>query len=353
MNEHYQWDIRLYWRRIFLVLTCVFTFWASSSLWAQTGGDGAISGTVTDPSGARVPNATVLARNVNTGVETKRITSSEGLYNIAPLIPGPYTLTVTASGFETYTQENLTVYALNNLGVDVQLTAGAQTETITVTSAPPALETTNAALGGTIDNNYVSKLPIMITGLQQRDITQFSNLLPGAQVPPGGRSSIIGGTAQRLGELYVDGLPLSTISQQGDNRPVFNIVPLEAIDQVKVVTSGFSAEYQGAGLENYNLKSGTNKYHGAVFGYLRNTMLDAWSFSSKPGGGNVQKVVQNGQIVSVPGPKPSENQNEIGFSVGGPVKIPHLFNGQDKLFFYAAYDKFKLRISVQPQYQHS
>ena len=285
---------------------------------AQTGGQGAITGTVTDSTGALVPKATVVARNVDTGVETRRTTSSDGLYNIAPLIPGNYTLTVTGSGFRTFQQENLTVYALNNLGVNVTMRTGAQTETVTVTSAPPALETTNATLGGTIDNNLVSKLPIMITGLQQRDITQFSNLLPGAQVPPGGRSSIIGGTAQRLGELYVDGLPITTQSQQADNRPVFNIIPLEAIDQVKVVTSGFSAEYQGAGLENYTLKSGTNMYHGAVFGYFRNTVFDAWSFSSKPGGGNTQKVLENGQIVTVPGPKPAENQNELGFSVGGP-----------------------------------
>jgi Carboxypeptidase regulatory-like domain len=315
---------------------------------AQTGGQGAISGTVTDSTGALVPKASVIARNVGTGVETKSTTSSDGLYNIAPLIPGTYTLTVTASGFRAFQQENLTVYALNSLGVNITMQTGAQTETVTVTSAPPALETTNATLGGTIDNNLVTKLPIMIAGLQQRDITQFSNLLPGAQVPPGGRSSIVGGTAQRLGELYVDGLPITTQSQQADNRPVFNIIPLEAIDQVKVVTSGFSAEYQGAGLENYTLKSGTNMYHGSIFGFFRNTIFDAWSFSSKPGGGNTKQVVQDGKLVTVPGDKPAENQNELGFSVGGPVKIPFLFNGHDKLFFYAAYDKFHSHQGVNP-----
>ncbi len=315
---------------------------------AQTGGDGAISGTVTDQTGALVPNAIVIAANNGTGVLTKRTSSSDGLYNISPLLPGSYTVTVTAVGFSTFKQENITVLALNNFGLNVTLKTGAQNETVTVTSAPPQLETTNATLGGTIENNLITKLPIMIAGLQQRDITQFSNLLPGAQVPPGGRSSIVGGTGQRLGELYVDGLPITTQSQQGDNRPVFNIIPLEAIDQVKVVTSGFSAEYQGAGLENYNLKSGTNTYHGAVFGYFRNTVFDAWSFSSKPGGGNTKQVVQNGQLVTVPGDKPAENQNEVGFSVGGPVKIPFLFNGRDKLFFYAAYDKFHSRQAANP-----
>ena len=190
---------------------------------------------------------------------------------------------MTASGFSTFRQENLIVNALSNLGLNVSLKTGSQSETVTVTDAPPALETTNATLGGTIENSLYTKLPIMIAGSQQRDITQFSNLLPGAQVPPGGRSSIIGGTGQRLGELYIDGLPITTQSQQADNRPVFNIVPLEAIDQIKVVTSGFSAEYQGAGLENYNLKAGTNQYHGAIFGYFRNTAFDAWCFLLEAG----------------------------------------------------------------------
>src|ERR1700733_781464 len=315
---------------------------------AQTGGQGAISGTVTDSTGALVPQAVVVARNNATGVETKHTASSHGLYNISPLIPGTYTVTVTANGFSTFKQENLVVDALSNVELIVSLKTGSQNETVTVTDTPPSLETTNATLGGTIDNNLVTKLPIMIAGSQQRDITQFSNLLPGAQVPPGGRSSIIGGTAQRLGELYIDGLPITTASQQADNRPVFNIVPLEAIDQIKVVTSGFSAEYQGAGLENYNLKAGTNKYHGAAFGYFRNTAFDTWSFSSKPGGGNVVKEVQNGVVVTVPGPKPAEHQTELGFSIGGPIKIPFLFNGHDKLFFYSAYDKFRSRIAVNP-----
>src|SRR5579871_658869 len=315
---------------------------------AQTGGQGAISGTVTDVSGAVVPNDSITARNVATGIETVRTSSSGGLYNISPLNPGTYTVTVTANGFATFMQENLVVNALSNVGLNISLKTGTQAETVTVSAAPPALETTNPTLGGTIDNNYIQKLPIMITGLQQRDITQFSNLLPGAQVPPGGRSSIIGGTAQRLGELYVDGLPITTLSQQADNRPVFNIVPLESIDQVKVVTSGFSAEYQGAGLENYNLRSGGNMYHGAIFGYFRNTVFDAWSFSSKPGGGNTQQVVQNGQLVTVPGPKPAENQNEIGFAVGGPVKIPFIVKGRDKLFFFATYDRFHSHQGVNP-----
>jgi hypothetical protein len=316
---------------------------------AQTGGEGAVSGTITDSSGAAIPKATVTAKDIATGIETVRTSSSSGVYNIAPLLPGTYTLTVTAKGFNSFRQENLVIDALHTSGLDVSLKAGSEGETVTVTDQPPSLETTNASLGGVIENSLYTELPVMIAGSQQRDVTQFSNLLPGAQVNPGGRSSIIGGTGQRLGELYLDGLPLTTASQQGDNRPVFNIVPLEAIDQIKVVTSGFSAEYQGAGLENYNLKAGTNKYHGALFAYVRNTIFDAWSFSTKPGSpGNTVKEVRNGVLVTLPGPKPAEHQIELGYSVGGPVKVPFLFNGHDKLFFYTTYDKFRSRLAVNP-----
>jgi hypothetical protein len=329
------------------LLVCAGPTWTPAM--AQTGGDGAIQGTVKDSTGAIIPGATVTAKNVGTGVETTRTSSSDGLYNVGPLIPGNYVVTVTANGFATFKQENVTIDAMNTLGLNVTLKTGSINETVTVSDAPPQLDTTNSTLGGTIENSIYTALPLLISGSQQRDVTQFSNLLPGAQVNPGGRSSIIGGTGQRLGELYLDGLPITTLSQQGDNRPVFNIVPLEAIDQIKVVTSSFSAEYQGAGLENYNLKSGTNQYHGSIFGYFRNTAFDAWSFSTKPGApGNVQKVVQNGQLVTIPGPKPTEHQTELGFSVGGPVKIPFLFNGHDKLFFYATYDKFRSRIGVNP-----
>lgn len=324
---------------------------AAMPVFAQTGGQGAISGTVADGTGAVIPGATVTATNKATGLVTKRTVTSSGVYNISPLIPGTYSLSAAAPGFETFKQENVIVDALSNVGLNVEMKPGSEGITVDVTTAPPALDTTSASLGGVIENSMYTALPVMIAGSQQRDVTQFSNLLPGAQVNPGGRSSIIGGTGQRLGELYLDGLPLTTLSQQGDNRPVFNVVPLEAIDQIKVVTSGFSAEYQGAGLENYNLKAGGNKYHGSIFGYFRNTAFDAWSFSTKPGSpGNQISVVSptTGLVTKVNGPKPAEHQDELGYAVGGPVKIPWLFNGHDKLFFYTTYDKFRSRLAVNP-----
>lgn len=336
-------------RRSLLAVPAVLLFstFAASGASAQTGGTGAIAGTVVDVTGAVVPGATITVTNTATGVVTTRVATSAGVYNVGQLIPGTYTVAVSFTGFSTFRQENLTLDALDTVGLNITLKNGSTGETITVTDAPPVLETTNATLGGVTENSVYSALPLLISGGQQRDITQFSNLLPGAQVNPGGRSSIIGGTGQRVGEVYVDGLPLTTANVQGDNRPVFNIVPLEAIDQIKVVTSGYSAQYQGAGLENYNLKAGANQYHGSLFAYLRNTIFDAWTFSSKPGSpSNMVPTVTNGVLSMKPGPKPPEHQLEYGYAVGGPIKIPHLINGHDKLFFYTTLDRFRSRLGA-------
>ena len=313
---------------------------------AQTAGEGSIEGTVMDSTGAAVSNATVVATNNATGVSTTQPTTSQGVYDLRPIIPGTYTVTISATGFRTFIQKNEVVNALQVVGLNARLEVGEAAQSVTITAAPPELETTNATLGGTMTTSEYTDLPVMLqvggaSGLQQRDITQVSNLMPGAQVPPGGRSSIVGGTAQRVGEVYVDGIAFTTPSQQGDNRPVYNIVPLESIDEVQVVTSGFSAEYQGAGMENYSLASGSNQYHGALFEYNRNTVFDAWSFSAKPGSpSNTTKKIVNGVVTTVPGPKTPEHQNEYGFKIGGPIRIPHLFNGHDKLFFFASYDRF-------------
>jgi len=312
--------------------------WAALQAAAQTGGDGAIEGTVTDATGAVVPDATVTATNVGTNISTTRDTTGAGYYDIAPLIPGKYTVTVTAKGFENFKQENLVVDAMHVSGLNISLKAGAESQTIIVTAAPPPLETTNPTLGGTMENDVYMELPLLVSGNQQRDITQFSNLLPGAQLNPGGRSSVVSGTEQRLGEEYLNGIPLTTISQQGDNRPIFNLVPMESIDQIQVITSSAPAEYQGAGLENYTLKSGTNKYHGTAADFIRNTAFDTWGFSPPWAVVTNLRTGQKGYQNAV-GSKPADHQNELSVSFGGPITIPHIFNGHDKLFFYGTYDR--------------
>ena len=318
-------------------LAVSFAFIVSSAA-AQTAGEGAITGTVTDTSGAVVADAKVTARNVATGVETSRVTSSAGVYQISPLIIGTYSVTVSGQGFAKFTQENVVLNENQIFGLNPVLKVGGLNDVVTVTEAPPALNTANATLGATISSSEFAALPLLVAGNQQRDITSFSNLLPGAQA--GSRSSLFSGTANRVQEVYLDGIPLTTISQIGDNRPIFNIVPFEGIDQVGALTSGQSVEYQGAGSVNYSMKTGTNKYHGTVADFVRNTIFDTWGFTAANA---TQKKLINGVVTTVPAGKPVDHQNEFAAAFGGPISIPKLFNGHDKLFFWVAYDKAHTR----------
>lgn len=317
--------------------------WTPLPAAAQTAGEATIQGTVADPSGAVVPNATVTATNNASGVATSRTTTKNGFYVISPLPPGAYTVTATARGFTQFRQLNVTVNAMQTFGLNITLTVGSANQNVTVTAAPPELDTTDATLGATIDNKVYLELPVLINN-QQRDITSFSNLLPGAQ--PGSRSSLFSGTQSRVEEVYLDGIPITTISQIGDNRPVFNVMPAEAVGQINVVTSSASAEYQGAGMVNYTTKSGGNQYHGTVADFVRNTAFDTWGFTAITA---TKTEVINGQIVKLPAGKPQDHQNEFTFSVGGPLSIPHLFNGHDKLFFFGSYDKFHARSAANPK----
>jgi hypothetical protein len=305
---------------------------------AQTAGEAAITGTVQDATGAVVPNATVTATDTATGVQTSRTSSSAGVFEISPLIVGTYTLSVTAKGFESFTQDDIELHENQVFGFNPALKVGSQSQTVTVSAAPPQLDTANGVLGATIEAQEFMEMPIIAGGQQQRDITQFSNYLPGAQA--GARSSLFSGTASRVEEVYLDGLPLTTISQIGDNRPIFNLVPSEAIGEVGALTSGQSVEYQGAGSVNYGMKSGGNQYHGSVADFVRNTLFDTWGFTAPAA---TQQKLVNGVVTTLPAPKPIDHLNEIALGVGGPVRIPHFYNGHDKLFFYFGYDKLHSR----------
>jgi len=319
-------------RRIFVMLFLMGL--RTLAVRAQTGGQAGIQGTVTDQSGAAVPNVTVTAINNATGVSTVRESTASGLYTISPIIPGTYTVTATAKGFQGFKQENLSIDALKLTGLNITMSVGSETQEITVSAEPPALETTNAVLGGVMQNETYQNLPLQMNS-QQRDPTAFAVLVPGVQ--GGTRAPIIGGTGNFLAQVYVDGLPIVTVNQQGDNRTVSNAIPVEAIDQFQVVTSTPGAEYGGAGLINFTLKSGGNAYHGTAAIFVRNTIFDTWGFSSPA----VTKKDENGN--TVPAGKPVEHQNEIVGAVGGPIPLT-----QKKGFFFAAYDRYHGRNGINP-----
>jgi hypothetical protein len=321
--------------RFILALT-ICLGWAAIQAVAQTGGSGAVTGTVTDATGAVIANATITATNVGTGIVTTRQTSSAGYYNITPLLPGTYAITVSATGFEVYKQENVAINAMAVLGLDVILKPGSEMMTVTVTDAPPVLETSTATLGGVMENKLYANLPILMDN-QQRDPTAFAVLLPGSQ--SGSRAPIIGGTSNYSAELYLDGVPVTVATQQGDNRVIFNAIPVEAIEQFQVLTSSIPPEYQGAGLLNFTIKSGTNMYHGSANMYLRNTVFDTWTYLQKRATNSGYDDNGNPK----PPKKPYENQNELAVTAGGPIPLTH-----HKGFFQYTFDRYHGRSGVNP-----
>jgi hypothetical protein len=292
---------------------------------AQIGGSGSINGTVTDPTGAVVPGATVTATNTSTNATTTQVTSNAGTYVLSPLTPGDYSVTITVDGFKRFTQEHISVNALQPVGLKSELVLGSSNEIVTVVGAPPQLETTNATIGITMENEDYTQLPLQING-GPRNPTAFVYLTPGvAHGGPGVQTGIFNGSGSqgRVDEVYIDGFPQTSIYEQGDPRYVSNLVSVEAVDQFQVVTSNPSAQYQGIGLENYVVKSGTNQIHGSVFEYLRTTALDTWGFYAP--------AVINPTIGKAV--KPQEHQSEYGVTLGMPIK-------KNKIFFFGTYDGF-------------
>jgi hypothetical protein len=311
--------------------------------YGQTGGQGALQGTVTDSTGAVVPDAVVTAIDQASGAVTSRKTSSAGVFTITPLIPDTYTVTVTARGFDISKQENIVVNGLGVTGYNAKLQIGSTTETVTVSQAPPELQTENASLGSVIDNKTYESLPVLMSGnnpgtTNGRDPTAFSSLSPGTQT--GIRAPVFAGTGNYLAEVYLDGIPTTTANQQGDNRIISMAMPVESIDQLQVVSSSATAEYQGAGAVGFTSHSGGKKYHGTILDVVRNTIFDTWGFTAPAA--TVATLV-NGVVVNKPAPKPVEHQNELSLSGGGPIPFT-----RHKAFFFANFDKYSGTNGVRP-----
>ncbi|MBV8828679.1 MAG: TonB-dependent receptor [Acidobacteriaceae bacterium] len=304
------------------LLVCV-AFLTGPEVHAQISGTGTIQGVVTDSSGAAVPSATVVATNTQTGVKTTRQTTDAGYYTIAPLNAGQYSVEVAATGFQKAVQQNVTVDALAQVTVNITMQVGAASQEVTVTSAPPPLNTSDASMSQTLPNEVYGALPLAM-GNAPRDPTAFTQYLPGVTTNPASTGNTAGnvlGGQEHSAEIYVEGLPTTNPSAEGESRTLGLGVSVEAVDQFQLETAGTSVEYQGQGASNYVIKSGTNHFHGEAFEYLRNTAFDARGFFAPT--------------------TPTEHQNEFGFNVGGPVM-------KNKLFFFANYDGFRFTQQAQP-----
>jgi hypothetical protein len=322
------------------VALCAAMLFGGMPLYAQAN-NGGIQGRVTDKSGAVIPKAEVTATNTDTGVQQTVQSNGTGDYSISPLQPGNYNIEVVAKGFERLLQENVDVTATATTRVDPKMSAGGENTTVTITDAPPSLDTTDATLGGTIENELYSQLPLSMNG-GPRDPTAFQYLMPGVQENPAnntgtgsnnGNSGIYGGTGQtNLNENYIDGVPVPNIAQQGSSNPVSSAVSVDAVDQFSVQTNGASTAFGGAGSTNFTIKSGGNQFHGTIFDFTRNTMFDTWGYFAKvPAASGFAE-------------KPGEHQNSYGGSLGGPIL-------KDKLFFFGSYEGYHYtKISNTPQY---
>jgi hypothetical protein len=333
---------------------------------AQMAGTGAISGSVTDSTGAVIADATVTATADDTNVATIRTTTNAGDYSITTLTPGVYTVTVVVKGFETYVQKNVTVDALQNVTVNMKLTVGTTSATVTVTAAPPLLDTADAQLGAVMDNEMYTSLPLLMGASgqpDQRRATDFAYLMPGVQntlaASSGGNptdasggvngSNPLGGTQ----EVYIDGVNLPEGDGVGDPRYTWTAFGVDAIDQFQIEQAGYPAQYAGQGVQNYSVKSGTNQIHGSIYEYVRNTVFDAWSAANKiptetgaqvPPGGVCSSAVLSASTswCNLGGIKPVEHMNEVGIAIGGPII-------KNKLFLFYNYGTYRYAAGPSPK----
>jgi len=308
---------------------------------AQFAGKGSLLGLVTDSTGAVLPDATVTVTNTATGEAVTRKTSATGYYNIAPLDAGVYTVVVTVKGFKNARQENVQVNATQQVGLNLALSPGAEAETVVVTSAPPQLDTASASLNTTVENTEYTELPLQMSGTgagSPRDPVKFISIVPGVTIANSSSeysTSIFGGSGSqgRLDEVYYSGMPVTSLYLQGDSRAVSNSISVEAVDQFQVITGVIPAQYQGIGVQNYTVRTGSNQFHGSVFEYFRNTALDTWGFFNPY---VINKIT--GKAV-----KPVEHQNEYGGRAGG-----HAL--RNKLFYFGSYDAYRYSATTSPSY---
>jgi hypothetical protein len=319
---------------VLLVIATIAPFGAM----AQLSGKGAITGTAMDKTGAVIPGATVAATNNATKITTTTTTTGAGDFSFPNLDPGVYTIVTTAKGFEKVAQQDVHVNALESQTYNPVLTVGGSNIEITVTAAPPQLETSNATLGATMENDTYAELPIEMGAFgspDQRRATDFVYLMPGVQGNETNgnattNTGVVNGSGSKgaASDVYVDGVAFVRAGGQGDPRYVWTAISVDAIDQFQVQTSGYSAVYEGQGVMNYTIHQGGSKQHGSVYEFFRNTALDTWGFFGKAPNPATGLPV-----------KPIEHSNEYGINLGGPL-IP-LGAWKEKVFYYANYNGFR------------
>jgi Carboxypeptidase regulatory-like domain len=303
----------------------------------QSAGTGAISGTVTDPSGRSVPNATVTATNLGTGQARTATTGSAGDFKFSLLTPGNYQLKFTASGFKTSEVGPVTVNVTETATANQTLEVGAVSESVTVEANIQTLQTESSTLGTTVTGSQINALP-MANG----NYTEILSLSSGTSASVDNATSVGKGTQDisangvdpGSNNFQMDGVAVNNIANSGsaNDGTIYTGIPIpstDAIAEFKVQTSTYDASYgrnPGANV-TVSTKSGTNAFHGSAFEFLRNSVLNADDFF---------------YIKSAAAPHQVLDQNQFGATIGGPIK-------KDKLFFFFSYRGTRGKNGVAPQ----
>ena len=311
------------------------TLFSSGPLFAQRADRATISGVVLDPQGSGVPGATVTVRNEDTGVDTVLVTNNAGAYTSPPLVLGRYTVTVDLSGFKKAVSSEIRLQGGDAIRHDVTLQVGELTESIEVRSTS-GLSDTRPDVAHTVNEKYYRELPI-VTASDVRLAEAVLQIQPGyLPMRPNGEpmfrgsqfNSRINGGQARATENVFDGAAFGyAVGHQGSHE---STPPVEAIQEVKVITTSYSAQYghTSGGFIEYTSKSGTNNLRGSLYEYFAHDALNAKGFFAL-------------------GKTPLRNDN-FGGVLGGPVVIPKLYNGRSKTFFFTNWDFTRIRSGVLP-----
>jgi len=305
----------------------ILWFCAFACAWAQEY-RATVSGRIIDPQDASIPGVKVTALQVETGAKFETVSGADGLYTLPFLPPAQYRVTAEISGFKRYQRDGVQAGANERIGLDIQMEVGQVTETVSVTGEAPMLQTTTASSGQVITTRQIENMPVsgrtplslaqLAFGVTPNDDPRFTR--PFDNAGPSGFS--MGGAPGRTNELLIDGAPDST----GNSRVAYN-PPMDAVAEVKAESFQADAAYghTGGGTVNVILKSGTNSFHGTLYEFNQNSAFNATPFFTNKAGS----------------PKPVSRFNQWGGSFSGPVWIPKVFDGRNKLFFFFGYEGIK------------
>jgi hypothetical protein len=298
---------------------------------------GSLGGTVTDTTGAAIPGAHLTAIEQTTKTAYKTTSSSTGEYVFPSLKPGVYIVTAEAPEFSKEQVTSLPIYVSTRASKDFKLTVGQDTQTVTVDADGPTLETETSDIGTVITPQQVDELPIE-SGGAIRSLTQLIFLTPGA-VGPGTNGGTtytkIGGGQTEGSDLLIDGV--STFRSENGSGYFDQDTPNpDVVDEFKVETLSLPSYFgrTTGGVANFKTASGTNDYHGTVWDYFRNKIFDSNNWFSKG------QAIQDGTTQNNPlFQRPVDTHNDYGVTLGGPVRIPFLYNGKDKTFFLFGFNQ--------------